>query len=64
MKTPLHLRPLMKPRIGVEEVAEALGKKPDTIRRLARKGKIPGARKIGQWSFDPDRINAFFAKAR
>ena len=56
---------LVKQRVNIDVVAKALSKSQRTIRRLAAAGRIPGARKLlGQWSFDPDRINAMFAKAR
>ena len=56
---------LVKRRVKVPEVAEALGYNHDTVRRHARLGLIPGARKVGRdWSFDPDRINAMLAKPR
>lgn len=54
----------IKRRVNIHEVAAALGKSAHTIRRLARAGKIPGARKLGQWSFDPERINAALARPR
>lgn len=37
-----------KPYYTPEETAMYLGVEPNTIRELARKGKIPGARKIGR----------------
>lgn len=56
---------LVKRRVGVREVADALGFNHDTVRRHARLGNIPGARKIGRdWTFDPERINKHFDKAR
>jgi len=54
---------LLKPRVKVRDVASAFGVNCDTIRRWARKGKLPGARRIGKdWTFDPERINAALAR--
>jgi predicted site-specific integrase-resolvase len=56
---------LLKKRVGVKEVAEALGVNCDTVRRYARLGKLPGAKKVGHdWSFDPERINKMFERSR
>ncbi len=56
---------LLKKRLDVHEVAESLGVNCDTVRRYARTGQLPGARKQGRdWSFDPERINKFFERAR
>ena len=51
---------LIHPRIGVKELAKALLKSPYTIRKMARAGKLPGAKKIGRdWSFDVEKVNRF-----
>ena len=34
--------------VSPEEAAKAFSVQPETIRRLCREGKIPGARKIGK----------------
>ena len=45
-------------RIGVAALATALLKSPYTIRKMARAGKLPGAKKIGRdWSFDAEKVN-------
>ena len=54
---------IIKPKLGVKEVAAAFGKTQKTIRNLARKGKLPGARRVnGRWYFDAERLNNFFSK--
>ncbi len=53
------------PRMRVPEVAKALGVNCDTVRRYARLGKLPGARKLGHdWTFSAERINRMFERAR
>ena len=53
----------IRPKVGVKEVAAAFGKTQKTIRNLARKGKLPGARRVnGRWYFDTERLNNFFSK--
>ena len=41
----------------VDEVSEHLRIHPDTIRRLAREGKIPAFKVGGLWRFDAKIIN-------
>ncbi len=42
-----------------EEAAEILEVDPDTIRRLCRQGKIPGAKQIGrQWRIPRNYVEA------
>ncbi|MCQ9208119.1 MAG: helix-turn-helix domain-containing protein [Omnitrophica bacterium] len=40
----------------VTEVSEYLRVHPYTVRRLARKGKIPAFKAGGQWRFDTEEI--------
>ena len=54
---------IIKQRAGVKEIAAALNLSPVTVRRLARQGRLPSAKRIGKnWSFDVERINRFFSK--
>jgi len=47
----------IEPLMTCEEVAEILRKAPWTIRKMARIGRIPGARRIGgHWRFQPEKI--------
>jgi len=40
--------------LTVDEAAKMLKIHPETVRRLAREGKLPGAYRVGgQWRFDP-----------
>ena len=42
----------MNRMLTVPEVAELIGKAPFTVRKMARLGKLPGARRIGRdWRF-------------
>ena len=48
----------IKIRARVPEVAKALCKSEYTIRRMAKKGLLPSARRIGkEWTFDIERLN-------
>jgi excisionase family DNA binding protein len=41
----------------VEQVAELITKSAYTVRKMARNGRIPGARKIGRdWRFPHDKV--------
>src|SRR5688572_21546 len=45
--------------LTVEEAAPILHTTPDTVRRKAAEGSIPG-RKVGRrWLFDPDQLKAY-----
>ncbi|MFO7958728.1 MAG: helix-turn-helix domain-containing protein [Candidatus Brocadiia bacterium] len=47
----------MKPDLTVQNVAELMGVHPETVRRLARAGRLSGAYKIGrQWRFAREAI--------
>lgn len=43
----------------VEQAAQYLQLKPDTVRRGARTGKIPAARVCGRWRFLQDELDAW-----
>ena len=46
--------------MDVAEVATLLKKSPYTVRKMARLGALPGARKVGRdWRFNGDRIRRF-----
>jgi excisionase family DNA binding protein len=46
------------------EAAEYLGMHPESVRRLARRGELPG-RKIGkEWRFRPEDLDALFEEDR
>ena len=50
-------------KVSVKELAQALRKTTGTIRRLAREGKLPGAKLVGgTWYFDIERINNYFSR--
>ena len=54
---------IIKTRIGVADLAKALLKSPYTIRKMARAGKLPGAKKIGRdWSFEAEKVNRFLSR--
>lgn len=43
--------------LSVPAVSKILGKKDETIRRLAKAGSIPGAKRVGgQWRFLPAEL--------
>lgn len=45
----------MEDLLTAKEYAELIGSSPQIVSRLARKGRIPGARKIGRdWLFPAD----------
>ena len=51
------------PLLTLKETAAYLRVCPTTIYRQARKGKIPGALKVGSaWRFHKDRIDAWAVK--
>ena len=45
--------------LTAEEVAKYLRIHPYTVRRLVRKGKIPGFKVGGQWRFRKDKIDSW-----
>ncbi|MGE5633337.1 MAG: helix-turn-helix domain-containing protein [Caulobacteraceae bacterium] len=45
-----------KDYINVRQVSELLGLKADTVRSLARQGKIPGVRLGKQWIFEKNAL--------
>ena len=46
--------------LTVVEVARLIRKEPETVRELARRGKLPGAQKLGgAWMFQRPVIDKF-----
>lgn len=49
--------------LSVDEAAEYIGFHPEHIRRLARQGKLNGAKIGGRaWRFRPEDLDAFFER--
>ena len=46
----------MSPDLAVRDVAHLMGIHPETVRRLARQGRLPGYRAGGQWRFPPEEV--------
>jgi excisionase family DNA binding protein len=47
----------MRPDLTVQNVAELMGVHPETVRRLARAGRLAGGYKVGrQWRFAREAI--------
>lgn len=54
----LHIRKEIR-TVTVEQAAEALHLHKDTVRRLLRDGKMPGARVGGQWRIHAARLEEY-----
>jgi excisionase family DNA binding protein len=48
--------------LTVEQVAEYLQLDPETVRRAARKGELPGARIGRRWRFRKEDLDALFVE--
>ena len=46
--------------LTAEEVAEWVGMHPESIRRSAREGRLPGRKVGGEWRFRPEDLDAIF----
>src|SRR5690349_999431 len=47
-------------RVTIDRASEILGTSPRTIQKMAQRGEITGAAKIGRlWTFNEDRLRSF-----
>ena len=54
----------VEPLWTVEEVAQYLRLDPDTVRVMARRGRLPGVRVGRVWRFSKERLDASLGVAR
>lgn len=58
-----HLVPPEKDVLDVEDVAALMDLNTETVRRLAREGKLPGRKVGGAWRFSKPALLAWLAGA-